>query len=230
MPFSTETILTAGSILYVQKSGFNRTLPTITLTTSAIAAVSATSVAVTPVVSPAVLGRSAGQVLIQEGTKVTFNSTIPSIVTLTADVKVGDTSISFVPLVNALQSGNTATSSGLLQIQGCDTADFKLNDKTVSTKGFSDGFWSSERKTALGGMFSLSGSFRVGDPAFDLVVLPASTDVFEIYFKLLYPNRDFRQGYGFAKSYAESIKLEDIRKFSCEIFINGPVTFGTEVE
>lgn len=229
MPFSTETVLTAGSILYIQKSGPNRTLPVITLTTTAAATVNATTLAVTAVTAPAYLNRTAGQVVIQEGTKITFNSTTPSTTTLTADVKVGDTSISFTPLINATQSGNTASSSGLLQVQGADSADMKLNDKTVSTKGFSDGFWASERKVALGGMFSLSGAFRVGDPAFDLVILPASTDVFEVYFKLLYPNLDFRQGYGFVKGYSEGIKLEEIRRWSGEMFINGPLTFGREV-
>ena len=231
---SATAVLTAGvvtSVVIVTGGTGYSTAPTVAFTTSPGIGATVISVTVVPT-SLFVAGQTTAfyktaDTVIQQGDKLTFNSTIPQTVTVANDVLLGATSITLTaPLVNALQAGNVATSNGLLAVQGVDTADFKLGDKKVSTRSLSSGLWDENRKVMLSGSFSVSGIYRVGDDAQDQVFLPASLDTFEVYCKLVYPDGRFRQGYAMISDYAEPIKLDDIVKFSATINMNGAVSFG----
>ena len=231
MPFSTATILTAGTNLFLQRSIGDRTLPIITVTVGVGgASIGGTSIPITALTAPTGLAYSAGQVVIQQGDRLTFNSTVPQTITVAQDVILGATTIiPAVVLTAALQAGNVAISNGFLAIQGADTADFKLGDKKVSTRSLSSGLWDENRKVMLSGTASVSGIYRVGDPAFDKIVLPACTDTFEVFCKIVYPDGDFRSGYAFLGDFQEPIKIDEIRKFSFSLNFNGQVTFGKTV-
>lgn len=228
MPFPTDTILTAGTLLQMQTSMANRTLPTITITIGTGGAISgATSVPITAPTVPTGLVRTSGQTLVQEGTKLTFNETTPVTVTLAADIKVGDTTMSVVATTAALTASKIATTSGLLVVLGGDSVDFTVTDKEVATRSFENGLYDDARKVMIGGSLPFSGFYRAGDPCFDLVVLPAVLSAQEVYFYLQYPDKKFRSGYAFIKGYKESTKLDDIRRFSWEFRAVGAFATGT---
>jgi hypothetical protein len=230
MAFPTDTVLTANSALYLQKSIGQRTPPTATVTTSGIVASGATTIPITPVVSPTGLLLTAGQVVIQQGTSLTFNSTTPTTIILAQDIKVGDTAaIPVAPTTNAMQSGNTATSIGALRLLGAEDLSFSLTDKTVPTRSFENGLWMDERKVTLGGEIAIKGFYRVGDPCFTQIILPLATSADECYFKSIYPDKTYRQGYALLQGYKEENQLDNIRRYSFNLKAVGPVTFGTDI-
>jgi hypothetical protein len=229
MAFPTDTQLTSNTILRTQLSIGNRTLPTITVTVGTGGASSgATTIPVTALASPTGLTRSAGQILIQQGTSLTFNSTTPVTATLAADALVGDTSLTVVALSGALTAGNTATSSGLLQIIGGDSMDFQTNDKEVATRAFENGLFDDARKVMIGAAIPFNGFYRVGDPVPDLVIKPAVMSALEVYFYLLYPDtaKHYWSGWAYIKGYKEQNKLDDIRRMSFELRVVGTFTNG----
>lgn len=228
MAFPTDTILTAGTLLKIQKAMPNRTLPVITITIGTGGATSgATSVPITTPTVPTGLGRTAGQTLVQEGTELTFNETVPLKVTLAADIKVGDTTMTCLPTTGALTAAKIATTSGLLVVLGGDSVDFNVTDKEVETRSFENGLFDDARKVMIGGSLPFNGFYRAGDPCFDLVILPSVLDTSEVYFNLQYPDKKFRSGFAFIKGYKETGKLDDIRRFSWEFRAVGQFTFGT---
>jgi hypothetical protein len=85
----------------------------VTVTTTAIAAQSATSVAVTALTPSSTLANTtliaAGNVLIPSGTVLYFGGA--KVATLTADAKIGDTALTVAALPTALASGDVATYS-----------------------------------------------------------------------------------------------------------------------
>lgn len=228
MSFPTDTILTAGTVLRLQKSVGNRTLPVITVTIGTGTFATGTTTIPVTFNNPAALGRTSGQVLIQEQSRITFNSTpSPVTVTLAEDLKVGDTNMIVNPTTAAVQAGNTGTSSGLLVVLGGDSVDFNVTDNEVSTRSFENGLFDDARKVMIGGSLPFNGFYRAGDPCFDLVVLPNVLSAGEVYFNLTYPDNKFRAGYAFIKGYKETAKLDDIRRFSWEFRSVGAFTFGT---
>ncbi len=228
MAFPTDTILTAGTVLKIQQSLANRTLPSITITIGTGGATSgATSVPITAPTVPTGLTRTTGQVLVQQGTKLTFNETTPVTVTLSADILVGDTTMSVVATTGALTAGKVATTSGLLTVLGGDSVDFTITDKEVSTRSFENGLYDDARKVMIGGSIPFNGFYRAGDPCFDLVILPMVLNAKEVYFNLLYPDNHYRSGYAFIKGYKETAKLDDIRRFSWEFRVVGSFDVGT---
>lgn len=227
MPFPTAVAITAGTQLFLQRSLPNRVLPTVTLTTTAAAIVGATQIAVTAVVPAVGLGSLPGDVLIQQGDKVTFNSTIPTTVTISDDVKAGDLFVKVLPIATAIQSGNTATSNGFLLLLGADDLSFKISDQTVKTTSFESGDFSEEVKVRLGGEISLNGFFRIGDPCAKQVLLPAANSlVLEVAFKLIYPTREFKSGFALVKNYEEGGKLDQIRTLKATLMCNGAFQQG----
>lgn len=226
MPLPTDTILTAGTILQMQTSLANRTLPVITLTVGVGgAALNATSIPITAAAAPVGLTRATGKVLVQQGTKLSFNETVPVVVTLTADVLVGDTSISVAPIPAAVTAAKIATTNGLLLVLGGDSVSFSVTDKEVSTRSFENGLFDDARKVMIGCSLPFSGFYRAGDPCFDLVAKPAVLSTQEVYFYLQYPDKTFWSGYAYIKGYKEDGKLDDIRRFSWEF--RGVGTFAT---
>jgi hypothetical protein len=230
MPLPTDIILTAGTKLYLQRSVGNRTLPTATISTSAAVTAGALSIPVTAVTSPVGLGLSAGDIVVQQGTKVTFNSTpTPTTVTLAQDLKVGDTAlIPTVGVANALQSGNTATSSGLLLLLGVENLGFTITDKTVDAMSMESGYFMEAVKTSIGGSIPVSGFNRKGDPCFEEVIIPTALSEKEVYVKLVRPDLVTRFGWAFVKNYKEDNKSQDIARYSFELSMNGAFGIGTE--
>jgi hypothetical protein len=231
MAFPTGTILTANTILQVQRSagatGTSRTLPTVTVTTSGTAALNATSIPVTAVVAPVGLSDfPAGGIVIQEGDKLTFNSTIPTTVTVTQDVLVGDTSISVKPITGALQSGNTATCNGLLRVLGLDDTSIKFTDKTVSSRSFENGLFDDNRKVMIGGSISCNGFFRDGDPSYSQILDRCWQTAEELYVRLTYPDGVYRDGFALLKGYSENNKLDEIRRATFELQFVGTINYG----
>ena len=222
MPFPTAVAITAGTQLYLQRSLPNRILPTIILTTTAAVTVGAISIAVTAVVPAVGLGSVVGDVLIQQGDKVTFNSTTPTTVTITKDVKAGDLFVEVLPTLTAIQSGNSATSNGFLLMLGADDLSFKISDQTVKTTSFESGDFSEEVKVRLGGEVSLNGFFRIGDPCAKQVLLPAANSLtLEVAFKLIYPTKEYKSGFALVKGYEEGGKLDQIRTLKATLMCNG---------
>lgn len=227
MAFNTDTILTAGSILKVQKSVGNRTLPSSTITIGTGGATSgATTVPVTAVTADSRLGLTTGDVVVQQGDKLTFNETTPLTVTLTDDLKVGDTSMSVVATTGALTAGKVATTSGLLLVLGLEDMGFDIGEKTVSTRSFENGLFDDNRKTQISGTISCKGFYRAGDVAYKQVIEPAALSSIEVYFYQLYPNGYLRTGYAFIKGYKESGKLDDIVRADFQLSAVGPFTFS----
>lgn len=228
MPFPTAVAITAGTQLYLQRSLPNRVLPIITLTTTALVAIGATQIAVAAVVPAVGLGSVAGDVIIQQGDKLTFNSTIPTIVTVTKDVKAGDLFVECLPTLTAIQSGNTATSNGFLLLLGADDLSFKISEQTVKTTSFESGIYTEEQKVRLGGEVSLNGFFRIGDPCAKQVLLPAANSLdLEVAFKLVYPTKEFKSGFAILKGYEEGGKLDQIRTYKGTLMFNGTFQQGT---
>lgn len=229
MPLPTNIILTAGTKLYLQRTIGNRTLPTATVTTTSAVTAGSSSIPITAVTSPSGLSLATGDVVIQQGTKITFNSTIPETVTLAADVVVGSTTITTVaPTVNAIQSGNTATSNGALLLLGVENLGFTITDQTVSAMSMENGFFDENVKTRIGGSIPVSGFYRQGDPCFNQVILPTALSEKEVYVKMLRPDLNFRTGWAFIKSYKEDNKNSDIARYSFELMMNGSFSFGKD--
>jgi hypothetical protein len=227
MAFPTDTILTSGTILKVQQSLGQRTLPTITITVASGGASSAaTSIPITAPTVPVGLNRTSGQVLVQEGTKLTFNSGTPVTAELTADIKVGDTTASVKPLSGALTAANVATTNGLLLVLGGDSVDFNATDQEVSTRSFENGLFDDARRVMIGGSCPFNGFYRSGDPAHELIIMPAVLTSDEIFFQLTWADGYQRSGYAFIKGYKETGKLDDIRRFSWEFRMVGTITFA----
>jgi hypothetical protein len=217
MALPTDTILTAGTILQMQTSLANRTLPVITITTGVGgAAIGATSVPITAAAGPVALNRATGKVLVQQGTRLTFNETVPVVVTLANDILVGDTTMTVLPLTAALTAAKIATTNGLLLVLGGDSVSFSISDKEVSTRSFENGLFDDARKVMIGCSLPFSGFYRAGDPCFELVAKPAVLSTQEVYFYLQYPDKTFWSGYSYLKGYKEDGKLDDIRRFSWE--------------
>lgn len=228
MPFPTAVQLTSGIQLFVQKSLPNRVLPTITLTTSALVAIGATSIPVTAVVAPVGLGLPVGSVLIQQGDSFTFNSTVPTKVKVSKDVIAGDLFVEVEPTLTAIQSGNIATSNGFLQLLGANDAGFKIGDKLVPTRSFESGIYDENVKVMLSAEISVSGFYRIGDPCIKQVIAPASQTLdTEIAFKLVYPNKEFRSGFGLVQGFEDGNKLDDIRNYKFTLKCNGIFQTGT---
>jgi hypothetical protein len=227
MAFPTDTILTAGTILRVQSALANRTLPSITITIgTGGAAIGVATVPITAPTSPAGLGRATGDVLVQQGSKLTFNETSPVTITLAEDIKVGDTTLVRVETTAALTAGKIATSAGLLQILGGDSVDFNVTDKEVATRSFENGLFDDARKVMIGGSLPFNGFYRNGDPCFDLVIKPSVLSANEVYFYLLRPDNTYWSGFAFIKGYKESMKLDDIVRFSWEFRAVGAFQTG----
>lgn len=227
MAFNTDTILTAGSILKVQKSVGNRTLPSSTITiASGGASTGATSVPVTAVTADARLGLTTGDVVVQQGDKLTFNETTPVTVTLTEDLKVGDTSMTVAPLTANLTAAKIATTSGLLLLLGIEDMGFDVTNKEVSTRSFENGIFDDARKVSIGGNVACKGFYRAGDVAFQQVIEPASLGTDEIYFYQLYPDGRYRSAYAFIKDFKESAKLDDILRCDFSLRVVGTFEFG----
>lgn len=228
MPFPTKVQLTSGIGLYLQKSLPNRVLPTITVTTTTAVTVGALTIPVTAIVAPVGLGSGATDVLIQQGDKLTFNSTTPTTVTVTSDVKVGDAVVNVLATLTAIQSGNSATSNGFLLMLGADDASFKIGDKVISTRGFDSGIYDENVKVMLSAEMSISGFYRIGDPCIAQVVAPASLTLdTEVAWKLIYPNKEFRSGFGLVQGFEDGNKLDDIRKYKFSLKCNGVFQTGT---
>lgn len=227
MPFPTAVAITAGTQLYLQRSLPNRVLPTITVTTSAAVATGLSIIPVTAVIAPVGAGYAAGDVLIQQGDKLTFNSTTPSTVTVTQDVKAGDTSINVAPTTVAIQSGNTASSNGFLLLLGADDLSWKVSDKTVPTTSMESGIYTEEQKVRLGGEISLNGFFRIGDPCARQVLIPCANSLdLEVAFKLVYPTKEFKSGFAMLKGYEEGGKLDAIRTYKGTLMCQGEFVQG----
>lgn len=230
MAFPTAVQLTANLKLLIQKSLPNRVLPTITVTTTAAAIVGATSVVVTAVAAPTgfTIPLPTGAVLIQEGDTILFNSTVPSLCTVTTSVKAGDTSINVLPLINAVQSGNTATSNGFLRLLGAEDAGFKIGDKIIPTRAFEDGPFDSNVKVMLSAEISVKGFYRIGDPCIAQIIEPASLNLGEeVAWQLIYPNKQYRSGFALVQGFADDNKLDAIRGYSFTLKCNGPFQTGT---
>lgn len=228
MAFPTKVQLTSGIGLYLQKSLPNRVLPVVTVTTSAAVTIGAITIPVTAIVAPTGLGLGTGAVIIQQGDTLTFDSTIPTTVTVASDVVAGDLVINVLPTIAAIQSGNSATSNGFLLMLGADDASFKIGDKLVSTRSFESGAFDENVKVMLSGEISVSGFYRIGDPCIAQVVAPAALSLdSEVAFKLVYPNKEFRSGFGLVQGFEDSNKLDDIRKFKYSLKCNGAFVTGT---
>ena len=222
MPFPTNVAITAGTALYLQRSLPNRILPTILLTTSATVAIGAITIPVTAVVAATGLNSATTDVLIQQGDKVTFNSTVPTIVTVASDVKAGDLVLNVLPVVTAIQSGNTATSNGFLLLLGADDLSWKVTDQTVKTTSMESGIYSEEQKVRLGGEITLNGLFRIGDPCAGQVLVPCANSLtLEVAFKLVYPTKEYKSGFAILKGYEEGGKLDQIRTYKGQLMCNG---------
>ena len=230
MPFPTAVQTTSGIRLLVQRSLPDRVLPVITMTTTAAVAAGLTTIPITALVAPVGAGYAVGDVLMQEGDSFTFNSTIPTRVTLTANVLAGATSISVLPTVTAIQSGNIATSNGFLLLLGANDASFKIGDKLVPTRAFESGIYDENIKVMLSAEISVSGFYRVGDPSIRQVVEPASLTLDrEVAWRLVYPNGQFRSGFGLVQGFEDSNKLDDIRGFKFTLKCNGAFQTDTQV-
>ena len=228
MAFPTAVGVTAGTQLYLQRSLPNRVLPTILLTTTAAVTVGALTIAVTAVVAAAGLNSGTTDVLIQQGDKVTFNSTVPTTVTIASDVRAGDAVINVLPVIAAIQSGNTATSNGFLLLLGAEDLTWKITDKVIPTISMESGIYSEEIKVRLGGEISLNGFFRIGDPCIRQVLTPCATSLTqELAFKLVYPTLEYKSGFAILKGYEEGGKIDTIRTFKGSLMCNGPFQLGT---
>lgn len=231
MGFPTNVELTSGSKLLIQRSLPNRVLPTITVTTTAAVTANSTSIPVMAI-SPAVgLGSLPGDVLIQQGDILIFNSTpLPTKVVVAEDVFSGNTSIKVLPVPTVIQSGNTATSNGFLLLLGVDDLSWKVNDKTISTTSMESGEWTEEQKVRLGAEISLNGFFRLGDPAIKQVLIPCATSLeIEVAFKLISPSKQFKQGFAMLKGWQEGGKLDAIKTFQGTLMVQGAFTQGVDV-
>lgn len=228
MGFPTAVELTAGTKLFVQRSLPNRVLPTITVTTTAAVTANSTSIPVMAVVPAVGLGSLPGDVLIQQGDVLTFNSTpTPTKVVVAEDVFVGATSIKVLSVPTAIQSGNTAVSNGFLLMLGVDDLSWKVSDKSIPTVGMDSGIYSEEVKVRLGGEYSLSGFFRKGDPAAKQVLIPCANSLdLEVAFKVIYPDRKFRSGFALLKSYEEGGKLDQIITYKGTLVCQGAFEQG----
>lgn len=227
MPFPTAVELTAGTKLFVQRSLPNRVLPTVNVTTSAAVIVGAKTIAVTAIVAASGLGSVAGDVLIQQGDKLTFNSTVPTTVTVSQDVIAGDLLINVLPVTTVIQSGNTATSNGFLMMLGVDDLSWKVSDKTIPTTSMESGIFTEEVKVRLGAEVSLSGFFRKGDPAAKQVLIPCANSLdLEVAFRIEYPDRKYRSGFALLKNWEEGGKLDQIITFKGTLMCQGAFEQG----
>lgn len=227
MAFPSNTVLTAGSILKVQKAGTNRTLPSGTITVATAGAASgATSIPVTAVTALTGLTMATGDVVVQQGETLTFDSSPAVTATLTADLKVGDTTISVEPISGALVDGDAAVTNGLLRVLGGDSIDFNMSDNEVSTRGFEQGLFDDARKTMIGAELPFSGSYRIGDPSFNQVIIPGSLSADEIYYYYQTPDGRYKSGYAFIKGYTETGALDNIVRYSFSIRAVGTITRG----
>jgi len=189
--------------------------------------IGATSIPIAAIAAPSGLVYGVNDTVIQQGDKLTFNSATPQTVVVAADVLAGATTLFItVPLVAALQTGNVATSNGLLQILGGDALSFTVTEKDVSTKSFENGLFNDMRKTGIGGLMPMSGFYRAGDNAFDSVILPSALSANEVYVKIIRSDAKFRSGFAYIKGYSEDMKLEDICRFKFDFQLVGSFTFG----
>lgn len=232
MPLPVDTVLTAGSIIQVQRGTTNRTLPVGTLTTTTPVAANATTIPITAV--PNTFFGTAykrplavGAVVVQEGTALTFNETTPVTVRLTADLKVGDTAIAIAPAPAAITTAKVATTNGLFYVLGGDNLTFNITDKEVSTRGFENGLFDDARKVMIGGDLPFSGIYRRGDPCFANIIKPCALSDEELYFYYQLPDGQFTSGWAFVKGYKEDNKLDDILRYSFSFRAVGRFTTGT---
>lgn len=221
-------VLTAGVVTSVNiingGTGYS-SAPTVAFVTTP--GIGATSISVAAIVAPTGTAYTGTQTVIQQGDTLTFNSATPLSVVVAADVVLGATTVFITaPLTAALQAGNVAVSNGLLQLLGVDNLDFSVTDKEVSTRGFENGLFDDARKVMIGGAMPISGFYRVGDPTFLQIILPAALSSTELYFKVVYPDLTVRQGYAFLKGFKEQNKLDDIRRFSFELRAVGTFAFA----
>lgn len=239
MPLPVDTVLTAGSIIRVQRGIGNRTLPTGTLTNTAAVTVGATSIPIAAV-STTFFGANyrrplaTGDIVVQEGDTLTFNETTPVTVKLSANLKVGDTAIQIVAAPAAITTTKVATTNGLFYVLGGDSLEFNITDNEVSTRGFENGLFDDARKVMIGGDLPFTGIYRRGDPCFSNIIKPCATSDEELYFYYQLPDGQFTSGWAFVKGYKESNKLDDILRYNFSFravgrFVTGvtatPVTY-----
>jgi hypothetical protein len=232
MPLPTDTVLTAGSIIRVQRGVGNRTLPIGTITVGTAVAANGTSIGITAI-GTTFFGANykrtlvTGSVVVQEGDTLTFNETTPVTVKLSADLKVGDTSISIAPAPAAITVGKIATTNGYFYVLGGDSLEFNITDNEVSTRGFENGLFDDARKVMIGGDLPFTGIYRRGDPCFANIIKPCATSDEEMAFYYQLPDGQFTSGWAFVKGYKESNKLDDILRYNFSFRAVGRFTTGT---
>jgi hypothetical protein len=232
MPLPTDTVLTAGSIIRVQRGTTNRTLPTATLTNTAAVTAGATSIPVAAIATnffganyKRVL--ATGDIVVQEGDTLTFGTTTPVTVKLTADLKVGDTAIQIAAAPSEIATTQNATTNGLFYVLGGDSLEFNITDNEVSTRGFENGLFDDARKVMIGGDLPFTGIYRRGDPCFANIIKPCATSDEELYFYYQLPDGQFTSGWAFVKGYKESNKLDDILRYNFSFRAVGRFVTGT---
>lgn len=226
MPFPTDTVLTAGTIIKVQRGTTNRTLPVGTLTNTAAVAANATTIPISAV-STTFFGPNykrklvTGDIVVQEGDILTFADTTPVTVTLAADLKVGDTAINIKPAPAAIATTKVATTNGLFFVLGGDNVTFNVTDKEVSTRGFESGLFDDATKVMIGADLPFSGTYRNGDPCFSNIIEPCYLSAEEVYFYYQTPNGRYKDGWAFIKGYKEDNKMDDVIRYSFSFRVVG---------
>lgn len=211
--------MTASTKFLVARLPVGQRLPvTRTLTTSAAAAIGATSLTVT----------ATNFYVEAERTFVFAGQTV----TAAANVPVGGTTI---PLTKPLATGiATAITSSptyeLFEFIGGESVDLGTDLNTISIRNFRSGAWTENSKVSYGVSLDLEGQFHIEDRSIQNVIRPAvftlgeGNNSPEVYVDFIRPNGDRYAGAFLVMDYAESLRLDDIVRVSFTLSSQGAIT------